>query len=275
MTQLSDHTGYLLRTAFLRAAVIAAESFPRGAHPRDASVLATLDAMGPCSQQQLADSLNVNRTMMVKLIDSLESRALVERRRNPQDRRSYALYPTVAGRKALVAMGPTMDSAEQTFTAALTAAERKRLVELLHGLVNPPESAMSRRLGFLVAQAHHRFRVAADAVLQPHAIEVRHFGALTALADGAPSQRELADRLRVSTPVVVEMVDALEAAGMVERRRDPGDRRSNALVVTGKGARTLESATKDLQAATKVLVEPIGADGDAELRELLRKLLEL
>jgi DNA-binding MarR family transcriptional regulator len=213
--------------------------------------------------------------MMVKLIDSLESRGLVERRRNPQDRRSYALYPTAAGRNALVAMGPTMDRAEESFAGALTPPERERLVELLHRLVEPPESAMSRRLGFLIAQAHHRFRVTADGVLEPHAIEVRHFGALTALADGAPSQRELADRLRVSTPVVVEMVDALEAAGMVERRRDPEDRRSNALVVTEKGARTLVRATKDLQAATSVLVEPIGAEGDAELKELLRRLLEL
>ena len=83
MTELTDYTGFLLRTAFLRAAGVVAETFPPGEHPRDASVLATLDAAGPRSQQQLAESLNVNRTMMVKLIDGLEARGLVERRVDP------------------------------------------------------------------------------------------------------------------------------------------------------------------------------------------------
>src|ERR1700755_1963117 len=104
MKQLSDHTGYLLRTAYLRAAGIAADNFPRGSHPRDAGMLAMLQAVGPCSQQQLSESLHVNRNMMVKLFAGLESRGLVERRRNPDDRRSYALYPTDKGLEALAAM---------------------------------------------------------------------------------------------------------------------------------------------------------------------------
>src|SRR3954469_12849470 len=226
MAELTDYTGYLLRTAFLRAAGLVAETFPKGSHPRDASVLSTLEAVGPCSQQQLVDALHVNRSMMVKLIDGLEARGLVERRRNPDDRRSYALYPTTAGRKALAAMMPLMDSGEAALSATLTAAERDRLIALLHALVQPPETAMARRLGFLITQAHHRFRVRADEILRPLGIEIRHFGSLTALAGGVPGPRRVAHRLRVSGPVVVEMVDALEARGMVERRRDPPDRRS-------------------------------------------------
>jgi|1186.fasta_scaffold115704_2 DNA-binding MarR family transcriptional regulator len=275
MAELTDYTGYLLRTAFVRAASLVPKTFPAGEHPRDAGVLSTLEAVGPCSQQQLVDALHVNRSMMVKLIDGLEARGLVERRRNPDDRRSYALYPTTAGRKALAAMMPLMDSGEAALSATLTAAERDRLIELLHALVQPPDSAMARRLGFLIAQAHHRFRLRADQILRPLGIEIRHFGALTALADGVPSQRELADRLRVSGPVVVEMVDALEARGLVERRRDPADRRSNALVVTASGREALERARGPLDAATSELVAPIGADGDAELRALLRKLLQI
>src|SRR3954470_10102707 len=275
MAELTDYTGYLLRTAFVRAASLVPKTFPAGEHPRDAGVLSTLEAVGPCSQQQLVEALHVNRSMMVKLIDGLEARGLVERRRNPADRRSYALYPTAAGRQALEAMAPLMDRGEAIFAQALSGAERERLIELVHALVQPPESAMARRLGFLIAQAHHRFRGRADEILRPVGIEVRHFGALTALADGVPSQRELADRLRVSGPVVVEMVDALEARGMVERRRDPVDRRSNALVVTHAGRDALESAHDRLDNATRELVTPIGADGDAELRGLLRKLLQI
>ena len=270
---LLDYTGYLLRVAFLRAAGIAGRIFPSGSHPRDAAILATLEAVGPCSQQQLSDSLNVNRTAMVKLIDSLEARGFVERRRNPHDRRSYALYPTAAGREALLGLAPPMERADAELAANLTGDELARLKELLRALLDPPPTAMADRLGFLLAQAHHRFRLRADAVLRPLDMEVRHFGALTALAGGVPSQRALADRLDVSGPVVVEMVDALEALGMVERRRDPADRRSNALVVTETGRAALTDATGELEEAMRQLVEPIGEEGDAELRALLRKLL--
>jgi DNA-binding MarR family transcriptional regulator len=155
MPELTDYTGYLLRTAFMRGAGLVAETFPKGSHPRDASVLSMLEATGPVSQQQLVEALHVNRSVMVKLIDGLEARGLVERRRNPEDRRSYALYPTSAGRRELEAMAPFMDRGESVFAAALSAAERERLIELLHALVQPPETAMSRRLGFLITQAHH------------------------------------------------------------------------------------------------------------------------
>src|SRR3954462_8116938 len=135
MAELTDYTGYLLRTAFVRAASLVPKTFPPGEHPRDAGVLATLEAVGPGSQQQLVDALHVNRSVMVKLIDGLEARGLVERRRNPADRRSYALYPTAAGRHMLANMAPLMDRGEAVFAEALTDAERERLIELLHPLV--------------------------------------------------------------------------------------------------------------------------------------------
>ena len=99
--RLMDYTGYLLRTAFLRSRTIAAREFGADAHPRDVGVLATLQAAGPLSQQELALRLNVNRTVMVKLIDGLEARGYVERVRNPEDRRAYALHATSAGLESL------------------------------------------------------------------------------------------------------------------------------------------------------------------------------
>jgi DNA-binding MarR family transcriptional regulator len=271
--RLLDYTGYLLRTAFLRSATIAAREFGADAQPRDAGVLATLQATGPLSQQELASRLNVNRTVMVKLIDSLEARGYVERVRNPDDRRAYALHATRAGLESMTEMLPLLERAEQELTAELSAAEHERLNELLRALIAPPPAALANRTGFLLARAHHRFHERADEVLTPFDIQIRHFGALTRLAHGASSQRELADRLEVSTPVVVELVDALEARGLVERRRDTTDRRLNALHVTAAGRDTLAKATAKLAARSEELTEPIGANGDAELRGLLRKLL--
>jgi DNA-binding MarR family transcriptional regulator len=271
--QLLDYTGYLLRSAFLRAATIAAREFGDEAHPRDAAVLATLQAVGPLSQQELSKRLNVNRTVMVKLIDGLEARGHVERIRNPADRRAYALHATPAGLESMAEMLPRMARAEQELTEFLSESEHARLNALLRELIATPPPALADRTGFLLARAHHRFHERADEVLKPFGIQIRQFGALTRLAGGASSQRELADRLQVSTPVVVELVDGLEAAGLVERRRDPADRRLNALHVTGGGRDVLQRATAVLLAANEDLTRPIGEDGDRELRSLLRKLL--
>jgi DNA-binding MarR family transcriptional regulator len=271
--RLLDYTGYLLRTAFLRAATVAAREFGEGAHPRDAAVLATLQALGPLSQQELSKGLNVNRTVMVKLIDGLEARGFVERVRNPQDRRAYALHATPAGLASMAAMLPQIVRSEAELTANLSDAEHERLNALLRPLIATPPPALADRTGFLLARAHHRFHERSDEELAPFGIQVRQFGALTRLADGTSSQRELADRLQVSTPVVVELVDALEARGLVERRRDPSDRRLNALHVTGGGRDVLKRATAVLLAASEDLTRPIGEAGDRELRSLLRKLL--
>jgi DNA-binding MarR family transcriptional regulator len=264
-----------LRTAFLRSASIAARELGADAQPRDAGVLATLQATGPLSQQELALRLNVNRTVMVKLIDSLEARGYVERIRNPDDRRAYALHATPAGLEAMTAMLPRLEHAEKELTEALSEAERARLNELMRALIATPPPPLADRTGFLLARAHHRFHERADEVLAPFDIQIRHFGALTRLADGTSSQRELADRLQVSGPVVVELVDALEARGLVERRRDTADRRLNALHVTDAGRDVLARAHARLVARSEELTEPIGPDGDAELRRLLRKLLNV
>ena len=61
---------------------------------------------------------------MVKLIDGLEERGLVERVRNPDDRRAYLLHPDPCGRgDRMTEMLPRMARAEAELTANLTAAE--------------------------------------------------------------------------------------------------------------------------------------------------------
>lgn len=273
MARIEDYTGNLLRAAFMRAAGLAADEFKGDGHPRDTAVLATLQAAGPLSQQQLAGELDVNRTVMVKLIDGLEARGLVERMRNPGDRRAYLLHPTRAGRETLAELLPRMARAEAELTDRLSAAERERLNELLRALIAPPPPALSDRTGFLISRASHRYHAEVEDALQPVGLPIRYLATLARLAEGVSSQRELADRLHVSTPVVVDLVDALEARGLVERRRGEADRRLNALHVTPAGRDVLEKGLSTLTAAHEDLARPIGEAGDRELRSLLKKLL--
>jgi DNA-binding MarR family transcriptional regulator len=270
---LTDYTGFLLRNAFLHTTRHMTAHFGPDQHPRDAGVLMTLVSSGPTSQQELVARLNVNRTVMVKLIDSLERRRWVARVRNPDDRRAYALQATPAGREALEQMLPRLDEAEAQLTAPLSAAESDRLKRLLRALLHDPPEELAYRLGFLITKTHHLFHERANAEVAGLGIQIRHFGALKQLAGGVPSQRELADRLGVTTPVIVELVDVLEAKGLVERRRDPSDRRSNVLAVTPEGQTAVDEATQRLRAANGELTAPIGVEGDRELRSLLRTFL--
>ena len=93
------------------------------------------------SQQAVARRLGTPPSRLVALVDGLEERGLIERRRNPGDRRNYALHPTAAGEQAMAALSQASLEHEQAISAPLTEAERAQLSKLLgklaaaHGLV--------------------------------------------------------------------------------------------------------------------------------------------
>ena len=67
-------------------------------------------------------------------------------------------------------------------------------------------------------------------------LTIKHFGCLTVIADeGRLSQSGLCTRMRVDRTTMVAIVDDLEAAGFVERQRNPVDRRAYALDGDGRG----------------------------------------
>jgi DNA-binding MarR family transcriptional regulator len=86
------------------------------------------------SQQAISELIGVNPTRMVFLTDELEKLGLVERRRNPADRRSHALYLTEAGTAMLARVREVIRAHEADITASLTGAEREQLATLLQHL---------------------------------------------------------------------------------------------------------------------------------------------
>jgi MarR family transcriptional regulator, transcriptional regulator for hemolysin len=77
----------------------------------------------------------------------------------------------------------------------------------------------------------------------------RTLDALNELGDGA-SQRDLAHAMGIEEPGLVRLLDALEEAGLLERRVSPQDRRSKLLVLSPEGRRMVESGE---QAAERLL----------------------
>jgi len=107
---------------------------PLGLEQRQAGMLVRLGANEGQSQQAIAAMIGVNATRMVFLVDELEKLGLVQRRRNPGDRRSHALYLTAAGRAALDQVRAVAADHEQQMSAGLTSAERGQLTSLLRRL---------------------------------------------------------------------------------------------------------------------------------------------
>ena len=107
---------------------------PLGLEQRHAGMLVRLAQNNGRSQQAIAELMGVNPTRMVFLTDELEKLGLVERRRNPADRRSHALYLTKAGTAMLARVREVTRAHEAALTAGLSGAERDQLTALLRRL---------------------------------------------------------------------------------------------------------------------------------------------
>jgi DNA-binding MarR family transcriptional regulator len=122
---------------------------------------------------------------------------------------------------------------------------------------------MRREIGEVMASEQW----AIDAGFRPGCL-----GVVAVVAELGPvSQREISDHLGLDASDVVGVIDILEAAGMVERRRDPDDRRRHAVVLTGHGeraARRLQILRSQVEARVLAGLDP---DERRQLTELLNR----
>jgi DNA-binding MarR family transcriptional regulator len=127
--------GFLLvQLGTLVARQFRAQLEPLGIEPRHFGMLTRLAANEGKAQQAIGELIGLNPTQMVFLVDELEDRGLVERRRNPADRRSYGLYLTDAGRDMLGRVRAVAQAHQGTLGSSLTEPERGELTALLRRL---------------------------------------------------------------------------------------------------------------------------------------------
>jgi DNA-binding MarR family transcriptional regulator len=99
--------------------------------PRHFGVLNLVAGSEGVSQRALTDPLGIPASRLVAVVDELEDNGLVERRRNPEDRRAHALFLTAKGRKMLDRARRIARENEEGFCAPLAPAEREQLLGLL------------------------------------------------------------------------------------------------------------------------------------------------
>lgn len=102
-----------------------------GLSPGRIGLLIYIDANPGVTQSRLAEAVGRDRSTMVGVLDELEARALIERRRGT-DRRTNGLWLTRGGRAVLGRAVRDIAAHERRIAARLSAAERKQLLELLN-----------------------------------------------------------------------------------------------------------------------------------------------
>jgi DNA-binding MarR family transcriptional regulator len=113
------------------SAEYAARVQPLGLTPPHVGLLRAIAVAPGRSQQAIADQFGMPPSRMVAFIDELEEKKLVERRRDPGDRRVHLLHLTKAGEKMMHRLFEIGQKSEDALLGSLTDADRAQLQALL------------------------------------------------------------------------------------------------------------------------------------------------
>jgi DNA-binding MarR family transcriptional regulator len=129
---LTGYTGFLLsRMGMYAMKRFSSRLEPLGLTTRLWGMLNVLESEQGISQHRLGACIGMDPSSVVAAIDELEAQGRVERRRDPNDRRAYALYLTEAGVQTLAEGRKIARQAHQELLAPLDPDERRALHELL------------------------------------------------------------------------------------------------------------------------------------------------
>lgn len=121
-----------------------------------------------------------------------------------------------------------------------------------HWPEEPPDVYASMRAVTSIMRAHQILIAELDATLRPFGITFSRYEALVLLVhsqDGALPLSKIGERLQVHATSVTNVIDRLEAAGLVRREPNPRDGRGVLAVITDEGRKVADKATVEFNNA--------------------------
>jgi DNA-binding MarR family transcriptional regulator len=138
--ELVESTTFLLKRLGFTAKERAMKAYDEvGLHPYHHAVLIALSEGSHETQGAIADALGYDRGQLVGLLDELEERGLVERRRDPKDRRRHLVGITTQGKRTLRTLRTLARRLEADYLEPLSENERSELHSLLLRLAEKHE----------------------------------------------------------------------------------------------------------------------------------------
>jgi MarR family transcriptional regulator, transcriptional regulator for hemolysin len=126
--------GFLLRDTsrlMRRRFVQRAREFGLPLNRSEASVLVHVDREPGLSQARLAERLDLEAISLVRLIDSLEERGLIERRRHERDRRIRTLWLTEEAQPIMTQVYAVRQEVRAEALAGIAEPDQEKLLTLL------------------------------------------------------------------------------------------------------------------------------------------------
>jgi DNA-binding MarR family transcriptional regulator len=141
-------------------------------------------------------------------------------------------------------------------------------------LETPPKGCLPKELvsstAFLLAKVGMTVKMRMLDELEQIGCGMYEYGVLAVLGEGAQkTQAAIADALSVDRSQLVGVLDTLEGDGLVERKRDPNDRRRHAVSITADGKRRLVKLRSVVKEIERSFLEPLDEETRTALHETL------
>jgi MarR family transcriptional regulator, organic hydroperoxide resistance regulator len=154
---------------------------------------------------------------------------------------------------------------------------RQRLVVQRSGDVTGASDdvfVIEQSLGYLVNALARAFARALGDRIRPHGVTPAQWAVLLVLwAEDGQTQTVLSRRVAIETPTMVRTLDRMERDGLVERRRDPRDRRRVNVTLTEHGRSLRDVLVPCAVAANEVATSDMDREERLLAVEYVRRML--
>lgn len=129
---MRQYVGYTVKRAYMVIQPAVQEAIaPFGLRIPSFSCLSVIVANPGIAPSVLAETLKMERSNIVLVVDELETAELISRTQMKTDRRRHALTATMRGKQVHKKAAAAVEEAEMRLTAGFDDAEREQLIALL------------------------------------------------------------------------------------------------------------------------------------------------